>query len=249
MALIVRDLGLLFIMAPHTGCTAIGEVLRERFDAQFLPPDDVLGPDGTVTIARKHTRLQQLLDAGLLSGAERSRLVVAAGVRNPFDEEVSHYKQREREFSARRDDPEVRKRLAGSRSKSERPPLEFETWLRRRYVGRPWSVLLGRTPKRPADFTAGADAIIRFERLQADVDGLMQRLGVADRVVIPVVNPTGVREKRPYQEFYTSQARHIVESVFAERIARFGYRFETAPASAEPAAEPDPTPRPGPTPT
>ena len=55
-------------MAPHTGCTAIGEVLRERFDAQFLPPDDVLAADGTVRIARKHTRLQQLLDAGLARG-------------------------------------------------------------------------------------------------------------------------------------------------------------------------------------
>jgi hypothetical protein len=237
VALIVRDLGLLFIMAPHTGCTAIGEVLRERFDAQFLPPDDVLAADGTVRIARKHTRLQQLLEAGLLSADERSTLVVAAGVRNPFDEEVSHYKQREREFSARRDDPEVRKRLAGSRSKSQRPPMEFETWLRRRYVGHPWSKLLGRTPKRPADFTAGADAIIRFERLQADVDALMTRLGVPEPVVIPVVNPTGLREKRPYQEFYTPRAQKIVETVFAERIARFGYRFEAPPAApSEPLA-------------
>ncbi len=40
MALIVPDLGLLFIMAPHTGCTAIGEVLRERFGATFVPPED-----------------------------------------------------------------------------------------------------------------------------------------------------------------------------------------------------------------
>lgn len=75
---------------------------------------------------------------------------------------------------------------------TRRPPnreqaaeVDFETWLRRRYVARPWHRLMGRTPKTPADFTAGADIIIRFERLQADVDELFRRLGVAERVEIP----------------------------------------------------------------
>jgi hypothetical protein len=230
VALIVPELGLLFIMAPHTGCTAIGEVLRERFGATFLPPDDVVGPDGTVAIPRKHTRLSQLLETGLLSPDERARLVVAAGVRNPFDEEVSHFTHRDREYRARRDDPEVRRRLAGERAPRTLKDITFETWLRRRYVGRPWSRLLGRAPKRPPDWAAGADVLIRFERLQADVDDLMRRLGVTEHVEIPVVNPSGVRRKRPYQEFYTPRAREIVERVFADRLARYGYRFEEAAA-------------------
>ena len=68
--------------------------------------------------------------------------------------------------------------------------------------------------------------VIRFERLQADFDALLARLGVTEHVEIPVVNPTGVREKRPYQEFYSPRARAIVEEVFAGRIARYGYAFE-----------------------
>ena len=236
MALIVPDLGLLFIMAPHTGCTAIGEVLRERFGATFEPPEDVLGPTGTIVVPRKHSHLPQLLKAGLVTPQQRSSLVVAAGVRNPFDEEVSHFKQREREFRARRDDAATRARLAGDKapvkSREAAKEVDFETWLRRRYVARPWHGLLGKSPKTPADFTAGADMVIRFERLQADVDELFRRLGVQERVEIPVVNPTGVREKRPYQEFYTPKARAIVEQVFADRIARYGYTFDPAPAAA-----------------
>jgi len=232
MALIVPDLGLLFIMAPHTGCTAIGEVLRDRFGATFVPSDDILAPDGTVRVPRKHSRLPQLLTAGVITPAQRSGLVVAAGVRNPFDEEVSHFKHRERDYRARRDDSDTRARLAGDKPPAKKDDISFETWLRRRYVPRPWHRFMGRTPKRPADFTEGVDVIIRFERLQADVDSLMRRLGVAEPVGIPVVNPTGVRAKRPYQEFYTPRARAIVEQVFAARIARYGYTFEPAPRTA-----------------
>ena len=81
-------------------------------------------------------------------------------MRNPFDEEVSHFKQREREFRARRDDAATRARLAGDKapvkSRDAAKDVDFETWLRRRYVARPWHGLLGKTPKRPTDFTAGA---------------------------------------------------------------------------------------------
>lgn len=228
MALLLPDLGMLFIMAPHTGCTAIGEVLRERFGATWVPADDVLGPDGKIRIPRKHTRLTQLLDSGLVTREERSRLVVVAGVRNPFDEQVSHYKHRDRTFMARRDDPEMRRKLVGDRpvDPKEHAPVDFETWLRRRYIARPWHRFQGRAPHRPVDWAMDADLVIRHERLQADVDDVFRRLGVAEHVAIPVVNPTAIRQKKPYQEFYTPRARAIVEQVFEDRLVRYGYRFE-----------------------
>jgi hypothetical protein len=229
VALICRELGLLFIMAPHTGCTAIGQVLRDRFEAAFLPPEDILDGKGVVRIPRKHTTLRQLLDEGLLTPQERAMLVVAAGVRNPYDEEVSHYKQRERTYRARRDDPETRRKLVGDKPPpATLKPMDFETWLRGRYVRSPLQKALGRAAKRPADFTEDADVVVRFERLQADVDALMARLGVTEHVEVPIFNPTAVREKRPYQEFYTPAARDIVARTFADRIARYGYQFEDA---------------------
>lgn len=233
MAILVEDLRLLFIMAPHTGCTAIGEVLRRRFGGRFVPEEDILRPDGTVAIPRKHTQLSQLLEAGLITPAQRRDLVVAVGIRNPFDEQVSHYTHRDRTYKARRDDPEVRRRLTGGKPPARMEDIDFETWLRRRYVGRPWSRLLGKAVRRPPDWAEGADVTIRQEQLQQDIDALMRRLGVPDRVEVPVINPSGVRRKRPYQEFYTPGARRIVERVFADRLARYGYRFEEPSAGDE----------------
>ena len=87
MALLARDLGLLFIMAPHTGCTATGRVLRKDFGARFLPKKKVHGPDGKLLIPRKHTTLPQLVESGILDGAfddpvDRARLVIASTIRS-----------------------------------------------------------------------------------------------------------------------------------------------------------------------
>ncbi len=91
MALISSRLGLLFIMTPHTGCTAIGRYLEAEYDAVLVPPEDVRNPDGTLRIPSKHTQLGQLLEAGLITPEQRRSLVVAAGVRNPFDMLASAY--------------------------------------------------------------------------------------------------------------------------------------------------------------
>ena len=69
MALLARDLGLLFIMAPHTGCTATGRVLRKDLKARWLPNKKVDGPDGKLLVPRKHTTLPQLVESGVLEGA------------------------------------------------------------------------------------------------------------------------------------------------------------------------------------
>lgn len=229
MSLLVRDLKLLFIMAPHTGCTAIGTLLRERFDAEWVPPEGILSLDGRSRVPTKHTRYSQLIDEGLITPEQRAQLTVAVGVRNPFDEEVSHYLKREREFIPRRDDPATRRKLVGDKPARKMRPLDFEAWLKRRYVGTFRSRLRRQPPRRAPDWTTGADVILRFERLQADFDALMERLGVTEPAVIPVVNQTGPRQKRPYQVFYNAASRQIVERVFAEKLAKFGYRFEPLP--------------------
>jgi hypothetical protein len=226
VSLLVPDLKLLFIMAPHTGCTAIGTLLRKQFGAQWVPAQDILGPDGIVRVPRKHTRYEQLVEEGLITPAQRADLTVAVGVRNPFDEEVSDFLTRERLHRARREDPQVRRRLVGDKPVAKVQPITFEEWLRRRHAVTVRARLRGRPPKRLPDWTAGADVVLHFEQLQADFDALMRQLGVSQQVLIPVVNRTGPRKARPYQEFYNDTSRQIVERVFADKLARFGYRFE-----------------------
>jgi hypothetical protein len=231
LAIICRDHRLLFIMAPHTGCTAIGIALRDRLGGEFIPPDDIRDRKGEVVVARKHSQLSELLRHGVVSAAERRELLVASTIRNPFDALVSHYVKVNRRFS---DDPE-------HRPDALEASATFEGWLRYRFKPNLYRRFRGWKRDEAARWTDGSDVVMRFERLQADFDDLMRRVGVEERVEIPLYNETGRRRKRPYQEFYTPAARRIVEELFAADLAEFGYRFEPlAPGAADTGVETGP---------
>jgi hypothetical protein len=237
MALIARELGLLFIMAPHTGCTAIGRVLTDRFEAIYLPERDIVDSKGEVVVPHKHTSLPQLRESGLLDAmlpdpAERERLTIASTIRNPFDMIVSAWYRWYRKLKP--DHPQFNPQFEQRVGDQRRPPAvldearaDFERWLVHRYQPRLGQRLLGRYRRAQAfRWTVGSDVVMRFERLQEDFDALMARLGVEGPVEIPEVNITRERDRRAYQEWYTPRARQIVAGVFAEDIAEFGYAFE-----------------------
>ncbi len=70
MAILSRDLGVLFIQTPHTGSTAIGKLLRQRYGGARLPeqPPGSGAGDGTA----KHATLDELLAAATLSSSRGS---------------------------------------------------------------------------------------------------------------------------------------------------------------------------------
>ncbi len=231
MAILCGDLKLLFIQTPHTGCTAIGNVLRNRFAGVRVPEQHVHDARGRLIAPRKHATLQQLMDAGLVTVKQRESLIVAAGVRNPFDMVTTEFVRTTGTEDPRRrrkgtdEPPPVQAARRGP------PPTEFEPWLEWRFGGGSRHRLRGQRYVEPPDFAAGADHVIRFERLQADFDALMARVGVKERVEIAVVNTTVGRHGRHYATFYTPGARRIVEAVYGGWIERFGYRFEDRPAA------------------
>jgi hypothetical protein len=237
MALLARDLGLLFIMAPHTGCTATGRVLRKDFKARWLPSKRVDGPDGK-PIPRKHTTLPQLVTSGVLDGAftdpaQRERLIIASTIRNPFDANVSswHRWYRKLDPSHKKHNRRFVERAGGQADRPsddlDQARRDLERWLTDRYQPKLWQRLRGRyRPIYAFRWTAGSDVVLRFERLQADFDALLERLGVPDHHEIPQVNVTRKRDRRPYQDWYTPRARALVERVFAEDLAEHGYSFD-----------------------
>ena len=66
MAILCQQHGLLFIQAPRTGCTAIEQLLLERFGGRSVPPENILDKDGFVSVQRKHCTVPQLLREGLV---------------------------------------------------------------------------------------------------------------------------------------------------------------------------------------
>ena len=236
MALLARDLGILFIMAPHTGSTAIGTVLMKDFGARYLPEKEMRDRSGK-TIPRKHTSLPQLVESGILDGAfddptEREGLVIVSTIRNPFDSIVSSWHRWYRKLDPRHVEfnPKFPDRARGS---VRQPPTDitearadFEDWLISRYQPTRLMQLRGQY-KRAYTFrwTVGSDVVLQQEKLQEGFDALLESRGVSEHHEIPQVNVVR-KPGRRYQDWYTDRSRAIVGGAFAEDIAQFGYEFD-----------------------
>jgi hypothetical protein len=73
-------------------------------------------------------------------------------------------------------------------------------------------------PGRPA---LQIDHIGRFETLNTDFAAIMERLGLEASL-----NRVRVYEHPPYQNVYSAETREIVNRIYAQDIALFGYRFD-----------------------
>lgn len=223
MAILCRELGILFVLNPATGSTAIADLLRARHGGVWLPADD--RPD----VRKKHSTLRDLMAAGLLDVDLRQRLLVATTVRNPYDRLVSIHAKRLGAKPARVADPESW--LYGPKGRNRAEDVRwirahsFPQWIRRRFV-RNWlpRLVLGRSTSVDARFVDGVDRVLRHERLQADFDDLMRGLG-AEPCEIPRVNVSPARSERSYRAAYDPLSRVLVRIGQHEDLARFDYRF------------------------
>jgi hypothetical protein len=143
------------------------------------------------------------------------------GVRNPFDLAVTEYARMRSKQSGQ----------AIEEASIELTPSDFERFVRRRYQPSLIHRLTGRRGRVPADFAADADHVIRFERMQADLDAGLRRVGVTEPMELPKKNVTRARSGQDHRALYTPEARRIVESAYADQLARYGYRFEDGPAT------------------
>lgn len=223
MAILCRDLGLLFILTPATGSTAIGQRLIERFGGEWLPAENRPG------IRKKHSTLGELMAHGLVDNAMRRQLVVATSVRNPYDRLVSIHAKRTGARPERVTDPDSW--LYGPKGRNRAQDVDwirahtFPQWIRRRFL-RNWLLrsLLGRSTSVYDGFVAGVDVVLRYERLQADFDDLIRRVG-GTPCEIPRVNVSVARGEREYRREYDPLSRLLVRIGQREDLERFDYSF------------------------
>ncbi len=230
MAIICREIGLLLLQAPHTGSTSLGTLLRDELGGVKLLEERVRDERGRIVLRQKHQTLAQLIDAGLVSAEERRHLLVVVGVRNPFDLVLTEY-ARNREAGAISAWQRLLRRLPGLSDDFSRS--DFERFVARRYAPNALYRLLGRRPFVPVDWTEGADHVIRFEAMQADLDEALRRVGVTKPHRLPHRNPTASRRDRDYWSIYTPRSRAIVAQAYARELAQHGYTFEAAVAEGE----------------
>ena len=240
MAIICRDLGLLFIQAPRTGCTAIEAVLIDRFGGEFLPADDIVRPDGFIRLQRKHCSIAQLLGDGLIPPDYATRFKTVTAVRNPYDSLVSLYVKKRSTYQPLLKDPDawVHKVRGYVQDMEFCRTHSFEDWLANRHPVSAIDRLFGRGRRSLyGRYTDGVSVVMRFERLQEDFLTVMRDLGVEGDVRIPSINTTPER-RASYQSYYTPRARRIVEYVFQPDLERYGYSFEGLSEQAGAVASP-----------
>lgn len=221
MAVLGRELGYLAILAPRTGCTAMSVHLIKQGTGEWLPSKDMTTDDGR-SIPRKHTLLEDLYVAGLLSREERRELVVFTSVRNPYDSLVTLWAKFVGSYVPLLDDPTS----FVHDEPGMVPDIEFcrdhsfSEWIERRYE----PMRDGTRRNLYGPYLQDADRVLRFESLQDDLDRLLEDLGSEPLEPIPVVNRTENRAE-DYRSLYDDRARSIVRDVFAADLERFGYRF------------------------
>lgn len=223
MAILCREIGLLFLQAPHTGSTSLGTLLREDFGGVKLLEERVRDERGRIVLRQKHQTLAQLLEAGLITPEQREGLLVVVGVRNPFDLVLTEY-ARNREAGTISAWQRVLRRVP--RVSDDFSPRDFERFVVRRYRPGLLFRLAGRRPMVPVDWTEGADHVIRFEAMQAGLDAALRKVGVTEPHLLPHRNPTESRRDRDYRVVYTPKARRIVAEAYQRELAQHGYRFE-----------------------
>jgi sulfotransferase famil protein len=213
MAIVSHAHRFLFVMTPRTGCTAIGAVLVDSLQGEYLPRESVLDAHGFFIVQRKHCTLEQLLAHGILTHAQRCSLFTFGAVRNPFDSLVSLYTKLAVTYQPSLQDANswVYKVKDYAKEMEYCRAHTFSEWIKKRYAP-------------SAQYVEGVDFVMRFERLQHDFNEALRQAGIAQTLTIPIINVTSQRD-RDYRRYYTPAARRIVEYALERELVQFGYEY------------------------
>jgi Sulfotransferase family len=227
MAVICRKYNLLFIMTPRTACTAIGELLCQDYDGEFLPAVDILDADGRISVQKKHSTLAELLKHKILAPEEAKSLLKIAAVRNPFDTLVSLYFKQRFKYQPLLTDPNSWVNRSPTYARNMRYAREhsFTRWVFRKCSRQFAKRLLGCPPSMFVDYTNGTDLVMRYESIEQDLQGVLRRSGMEPKAGIPVVNRTDERTDRNYRSHYSRAAALAVSVAFRDDLKTYGYKF------------------------
>ncbi|MCP5071819.1 MAG: sulfotransferase family protein [Rhodobacteraceae bacterium] len=206
----------IFVHIPKTGGTSLSLALEAR-----AMKDDILIGD-TPKAKRRRRRLQGVKSSGrlwkharvrdvygLVDQAQIEAYFVFTMVRNPWDRMVSYYHWlREQGF----EHPAVK--LAKSSG--------FSTFLNHPATIASLSEDGNRSYVSDRDGTDRCDLYLRLEHLTGDIS----KLEAGIRIKLPPLQHVNRSERGGYRQYYTDRDSALIGEVFAEDVARFGYRFD-----------------------
>ena len=227
VAIICRKHNLLFIMSPRTACTAIGQLLCQYYDGEFLPRKDILDCRGFIAVQKKHSTLAELIAHNLLTEEEAKSLLKLAAVRNPYDSLVSLYLKKRYKYQSLLSDPSSWvNRLPGyANDMRYSQKKSFNQWSCRMSYKKVIKALLGLRPSMYADHTRGVDIVLHYESIEHDLKEVFMKNGIEWKADIPKVNRTDERVHRDYRSFYSRPAALAVGLAYRYDLKTYGYKF------------------------
>ena len=112
--------------------------------------------------------------------------------RNPWDRQVSWY-------------------LYKTKTKRFRPSFERFMGSRRRAYVKNYAIYT-------IEGSPAVDFVGRYENLKEDLNGVLSRIGIKERLKVPRVNVTQKGEARDYRDYYSPKTRAMVEECLRERF-------------------------------
>lgn len=221
----------IFFANPQTASKAIALTLRQKLGGVSLP-DREITRNGKMVARAHHTTYSQIVDAGLLTEEQLSKLFKFTCVRNPFDQLVSKYIKHCDRLA---NDPSKYPWLEGVEPAA--PDNSFPQWLA--YLSRRYGEI-DKLAKGPLEFLAHADLVIRFEALQEGFDEFLHKIGITEPLSVTEFNVTKGRaeggaaapdatkvkkKKKNYTEYYDTECIEIVEKLYEPILKRFNYKF------------------------
>lgn len=192
-----------------------------------MPAEDILDSRGFISVQKKHSTLSQLLAHNLLTAREAKSLLKVVAVRNPFDSLVSLYFKQRLKYQPLLADPTSWVHRSPGYTKSMRYAQRdsFNAWVFRVCYRKIVKRLLGLRASMFADYTNGADQVIRFESMEEDLKKVFERAGIDWKAGIPSVNRTDERTDRNYRSFYSWPATFAAATAYSYDLKTYGYRF------------------------
>lgn len=226
MAIICKKYNLLFIMTPRTACTAIGKILIDELNGEYLPSENKFDENGFRELTTKHTTVSDLLKYNILSKEDLSRLYKFTAVRNPYDSLASFYIKKKHKYANLLNDPDSWVyQIKGYKEDMEYcRDHTFNQWIFKNYSRSVIKRMLGYNTDMYHLFTDGVDRVLKFENINTDLNRMMKDLGINKTLEIPLINKTSER-KKDYRDYYSGISRAIVGFAFADTLKKYRYSF------------------------
>ena len=214
-------------MTPRTACTAIGELLCERFGGEFIPSDNIRDSRELILVDKKHSPLSDLIKHKVLTIEEAKSLLKVAAVRNPFDSLVSLYFKQRSKYQPLLGDPAswVHRIPRYAEDMRYAQAHSFNRWVLRVTYRKLIKRLLGFRPSMFAEYTRGADVVMRYESIEADLGEVFRKAGMGSEAKIPTVNRTDERANSDYRSCYSWIAQLAVKIAYCRDLETYGYKF------------------------